>query len=157
MRTTTSHTKKGVPLRLFSSQFLWDLSAGDVVIAIPPRGPYFFIVTTSLATLTKYIAKLGGPAAVSALSSRVSKKMRTYTLSLERRHLNTENRILKTANGKARQRVHWTDDEWIMYFKGVGRSRGAYKIFLTTKYRQLKNLSKAQKLYWELINKTGLK
>lgn len=156
-RTTTSLIRRGdSPLHTFGSQFLWDLSAGDVILVIPPKGKYFYISTTSLSTLTRIICKIGGPNGISALSNRISEKLRTYTISIERRFLHPENKILNSRKSDYRKRSSWTEEEWIQFFKGVGRSRGGFKLFITIWYRKLKNLKLATDYYWEVIEKAGL-
>lgn len=155
-KTTTCLTKKTAPLRIFGSQFFWDLAAGDVIIVIPPTGKYFYISTTSLSTLTRIVCKIGGPNEINALSNRVSKKLRTYTLTIERRFLYPENKIIHSRKSDYRKRSSWTEDEWVQFFKGTGRNRGAYSLFITIWFRKLKDLESAKKKYWEILERANL-
>ena len=142
--------------QFFGSHFVYDLAAGDILIVIPPTGKLIYISTTSLANLLRLICKIGGPNGPVKIEHKTTTKVRTYTLSIERRFLHPENKILNARKHDYRKRSAWTDDEWIKFFQGVGRNKGAYRLFITTKFRELKNLKAAQKLYWELIEKAGL-
>lgn len=155
-KTTTCHIKDGATIQIFGSRFLWDLAAGDVIIVIPPTGKYFYITTTSLSTITRIICKIGGPNGISALSNTISKKVRTYTITIERRFLHPENKIVRARKNDYRKRSSWTDEEWIQFFKGVGRNKGAYKLFITIWFRKLKNVNKANDKYWEIVERAGL-
>ena len=155
-KTTTCLTNRKAPLRIFGSQFVWDLAAGDIILVIPPTGKYFYISTTSLNSITRIICKIGGPNGISALSNRISKEVRTYTITIERRFLYPENKIINTRYSDYRKRTTWTEEEWIRFFQGTGRSQGSYKLFITVWFRKLKSLKLAQKKYWELLEEAGL-
>lgn len=143
--------------QFFGTHFVYDLAAGDIVIVIPPTGKEIYISTTSLATLLRLICKIGGPNEPIKIEHKDTVKLRTYTLTIERRFLHPENKILHARKNAAKKRSSWTDAEWIRFFQGVGRNKRAYSLFITTYFRKLKNLKAAQKLYWELIERAGLK
>lgn len=156
LRTTAHRSKFKIPVKFFSSQFLYDLRADDLIVIIPPKGKYYYVCSTSLATITRIICKIGGPQKVLAASSKVSNDVRTYTLTIERRKLQRENVIISSKVSNQRNRSSWTEDEWVDYFKCVGRSQGAYNIFITIWYRKTRQVAVSKKKYWELLERAGL-
>jgi hypothetical protein len=157
-KTTALSKKADVPLKRFNSNFFWDLKSGDVIICVPPRGKYFYIVTTSLSTITRIICRLGGPNNVSGATSytQAGMKVRTYCVTVERKFKQPESRILSGSTRQTKLRNRWSDDEWVRYLKCVGRSEGSYKICTTTFYRKLRSTAQASKKYWEFVERAGL-
>jgi hypothetical protein len=156
LRTTAHLSRFKIPVKFFSSQFIHDLRADDLIVIIPPKGKYYYVCSTSLATITRIICKIGGPQKVLAASSKVSNDIRTYTLTIERRKLQRENVIIGSKVSEQRNRSKWTEDEWVDYFKCVGRSQGAYNIFMTIWYRKTRQLTACKKKYWQLLELAGL-